>query len=1331
MRKKYFHLWLLKTNSLLLAFSLITILKINAQNNIWSLPSSYFNNVSVQGLPIGGVLGLDYQGEQAQNVHNTMQDANGNLLFFVIDGKVFDKDGYFIDEMYHSSYGTIQGGQEIAIVPDPGNCQRYYLFSSTQGNFPRPFYSILDLNLPNQWTNGRNGALENFSSGNAQVLSLPSNDWFRGRIGFAASKLRSDNSRFLFVHDGLSNIYRMRITLSGPIFDNYIINCGGEESSVQRAELELLELPNGEYKLASSSTQTSGINSPSHVFHTTLNSSGNIIPGTNQFYYFYNTTGYSVNATYPFGLEFSPNGNYLYVVHNVTPNHPNPIEYIDVSTNISYPIVVSGQSDFQRTQIEIGKDNKLYFATNNRLATLSNPNTPAAANWNNSAHLITYNQTLDYAGPQFVSSYTLPDQIDGMNYSSHFSVNTQCCISSSYYDATVFNVSSNATWTAGVSTNPFASTTGTVFIEKELIIPAGKTVTIQNMTFKFAPGAKVVVERGNGLAGGKLILDGTTFSADTRCDTNAMWLGVQVHGYNNQNQISNLTSQQGWFIMQNKSVIEHALKGAVAVKINSSSTYPYNFTSYDFNYTGGVIQARNSTFKNNRQDIEFRKYNAPNGSNNQSLFTRCVFYTTGLLNNESLYPTYHVFMHDVVGIQYYGNKFRNDTPNEYTYWKQGWGIYSVDAQYFVNAACNNNTIPCTNIEPNEFSSLYFGIRALSGNGLKTLKVDQSEFTNNYFGIYLGGPDFATITRNKFEVYRSAAPNQTFNTYGLYLNGCSAYTVEENTYSEFNDPFVSTNGNSYGIIVNNSGPSNNTIYRNDFFNLKVGGQSQNINSVFYNPGDENPNNVGLQWKCNNFIKDIYEADLAVTSGRIAFQQGYCVSPVTQPLNAIKSPAGNRFSHSTFDPQNDFAANNSVLEFNYSHHADVITTPLYYNTAIIAPQQCFNSTYPVYYNYSNSCPSKIKNGITLHTTLKEKSDSLKLVISSLENQVDAGNTNNLLNIISTLSTTEVKNELLAASPYLSEQVLIAYMTVNPPVEYLEQIIIANSPVSDSITALLNSMSLPEETLSEINNAQSGVSAMTYLLNETGYFKSERNGLIDERIRLLINDTLISNPLDSIAIILNEESIEIRKKQLCDTYIAKGDSINTSITRDSLVTEFGYDNYIKMADLYQLLREEPSSCYALNTNLNIKQEVEYVAYDQDDRINSVKGEALLSVSFDSLFLAVIEPLATIGSGLRMKGNNSDLQSDKVNFLTIFPNPSNGESQVILELKEINGVHLENTSIEVFTISGQIVANYRFNDMSNQVFINPDKLTPGIYIVKLYDKDEVIESQKLIINY
>lgn len=1325
-----------------------TINTVQAQNNVWSLAPNYYTTGTPIGLPQGLNPGFDYSGQNASNVHNAMQDANGNLLFFMVDDQIFDKDGYLIDYVYSNNV-AVKGTAEIAFVPDPANCQKYYIIAAGRVNYAvgvsdkLPYLAILDLSQPNTYYPTRFGALEYTSTGTASsIASITPNftgwnqsDAKQGGCFVAASKVRSDNSRLVFISNG-NGIFRYKIDNNGFNYDNYFLPWGPSQfNQIQmRGEMELVELSNGNYRIAAPFVYEYFLDSKIAVFTAELNSSGNLIAGTNNLLFFTYTNN-DVFRPFIHGLEFSPNGNILYITHDNSSLHPNTFEYYDFNNSGAgvQPLNVPNALDFKSSQVELGKDGKLYLATNNRLATLSNPNNPNVSNWNNNAQTVNY--SFNYEGvstPDYnLKTYILPDQIDGMDYVSHFFANTQCCLINSYFNAEVFTASTNATWAPGAGTNPFSSVSGTVLIEKELIIPAGKTITIQNMIFQFAPGAKVTIERGTGtgaLSGGKLILNNTTFTVDNRCDINAMWLGVQVHGYNNQAQGTYANSQQGWLIMNNGSVIEHAMKGAVAVKINNSLTYPYNFTGYDFSYTGGIIRATNSTFKNNRQDVEFRKY-LPS-LNNLSYFTNCEFITDGLLNNPALYPTYHVQLNEVVGISFNGNTFQNLTPQLYAYWKQGMGIYSADAQLFVNARCTSPTYPCTSFDPNIFQDLYFGIRALAGNSTRTLKVDKNNFINNYFGIYLGAVDFATVTKNTFEVYRSSAPNITFQTYGLYMNACTGYTVQENSFTEFNDPLVSASGNTYGIIVNNSGLSDNEIYKNNFNNIKIGGQSQNINSVAYNPSAAYPNNVGLRWKCNAFTNDIYQADLSITSGRIAYQQGFVINPVIDPINALKSPAGNRFSHSTFDLQNDIAANNFVLPFTYTHHADLVTTPIYYNPLVVSPQMSFNATYPVYYDNTKSCPSKIKSSVILSAVaLKFQSDSLKQVIALKENLIDGGNTNYLLNAIATQSSGDVKNALMAASPYLSEEVLIAYLNTNPPVGNVHQVIVANSPVSEDVKNAVASLNLPKGIKTQINNVQSGTSAMKYLYNEIYFASTERNSIIDERIRLFLNDTIVLNPLDSVAQILKNENRELRKKQLCDTYISKGDTLLSAQTRDSISTHYGYDNYVKLADLQIEMRNMSSSCYIINTDQIIRQEIELVAYDQTDRINAIKGEALLAFALDSMFLAVVEPLYEVGSGLRM-AQDDDSQAeilDKESSLSIYPNPSNGT--------EVNIVYsgtesLENVAIEIYNLSGILVANYQMKQKSNVVTVLTNILNSGVYFVKLYSEKQLVETKKLIIN-
>jgi hypothetical protein len=53
-----------------------------SQNSLWSLPGNYLTPAQLQPLPTG-----NYTGAPAQFAHNAMHDAQGNLLFFVVDGR--------------------------------------------------------------------------------------------------------------------------------------------------------------------------------------------------------------------------------------------------------------------------------------------------------------------------------------------------------------------------------------------------------------------------------------------------------------------------------------------------------------------------------------------------------------------------------------------------------------------------------------------------------------------------------------------------------------------------------------------------------------------------------------------------------------------------------------------------------------------------------------------------------------------------------------------------------------------------------------------------------------------------------------------------------------------------------------------------------------------------------------------------------------------------------------------------------------------------------------------------------------------------------------------
>ncbi|MDX1651619.1 MAG: T9SS type A sorting domain-containing protein [Brumimicrobium sp.] len=1337
----------------------------NPGNNLWTFPPNQFDqvNLSIAPLPQGPDIG-DYDGAPSQNSHNIIRDMDGNIRFFVVDNRVFDSEGRLINVMQNLST-EVKGGAETLIVPDPNNCQRYYIFAIGRTDYTTlsnkvPFYSILDFSLPNA-----NPLVEgdlligSFGSTSFNIVDMTPNFYEsfgalrQGNVFFASSEKRCDNSYLIYISTE-EGIHKYILDDNGFNYDNHYIEYSlavPNSEMLTRSGMSLRELSNGNFRIAVAHQAfgpNQGDNAGIGVFTAQLDNNGNLISSSEQTMFLEDDCLPSCYNSRAFvhGLEFSPGGNILYVTHHTNSNHPNPLEYFDFDNPGSgdlQPLNVQNANEFKMSQMEIDIDGDLVLVTEERIAALGNPNTPDPNYWNPAKIQFVNDylpndeshQSTTIAEFRGLSSYIFPQQVAGMDYTEHLTSNLACL------GITDNNI--NQVWSPGVSNNPFGSSNGDVYIDGDLIIPAGSYIQIKDMNFYFTPGSKLIVERGNGsLRGARLtLIRNTTLTVDTECFIDAMWNGVQVQGYSNLNQDLSTSGKQGWFRMYNNSKIEHAYIGVATTIYSSQSAYPYRPGLGQSGSTGGIIEISNSTFHNNERDILLSGYIAPNGLDNRFSVTNTEFNTDGVLNDPSAYPIAHVTTFNNVGVKLFGNDYINYTPDLYSFNRQGIGVLSFNSQIKIKARCAGLVpvgTPCTNFDQSFFRDLTFGVYSFSSITGRKTTVDRSIFKNNYFGILLGNIDYAEVTRNEFEVYRSAAPNETFATYGVYLYSCDGYQVEENNFTEYNDPIVTSSGNSHGVIVNNSGFGDNEIYRNDFANIKIGGQSQNINSEPYDFSSPYPNNTGLRWKCNDFSQDIYEADLAVASGRIAYQQGFCTSPNFDLIEAVQSPAGNRFSHSTFTTQNDIAVNDDpnlnpqILPFEYSHHADNITTPLYFNTDFVTTSSCFNTANQVNYDETNSCPSEITDlsgttGVLPFLNLfKSRLDSLKEVISSKEALIDDNRTQELLSIIQTEDDGVVKNTLLAVSPYLSDEVLIAYINSNPPSGHLNQVIQANSPLSAAVLAALDNINIPNGIANQINSVQGGESERDYLITSINYDKTERSLMLDKIIRLVLEDTIMPGRLDTVAVLLKYESEQRRKEHLCDVYLCNRDTVKFEDTRSNLETEFGLTNFIRIAGMNDII-SKGTGVYCTDTlriNSNLRQEVEDVAYDPNDRINAVHGEALLSALGDSLYYPIVEPLF-VNTGNKMMANENDkLSSQILTEMKLYPNPSKGSIVNV----EIDGEVYSNPKVEVIDLTGKRVADYSFD--KNKVKISTSNLKAGIYFVKLNDEGRYIETQKLIVQ-
>ena len=270
-------------------------------------------------------------------------------------------------------------------------------------------------------------------------------------------------------------------------------------------------------------------------------------------------------------------------------------------------------------------------------------------------------------------------------------------------------------------------------------IKTGGTLTIESKIF-LDEHVKLVINQG-----GKLIINGghlTTF-----CDD--LWQGIELWGNKDESQY--ISGAQGKVVLENGAVIENALNAIRTIKSLGDIDGDGN-EDYDWAYTGGIVQANNAIFRNNKNGIWLGSYHnshpfteAP--MSNVGYIKNCTFETTSEYIDISNPPYEFIGLYDVDGISIYGNTFRN-TNTDYT----GNGIMSYDANYNVKPLCISPIYPCTEYQPNTFENLYYGIYADNSNNFIPVTINGNNFNNNFRSITLKNINNATITKNNFDIF---------------------------------------------------------------------------------------------------------------------------------------------------------------------------------------------------------------------------------------------------------------------------------------------------------------------------------------------------------------------------------------------------------------------------------------------------------------------------------------------------------------------------------------------------------------------------------------------------
>lgn len=519
----------------------------------------------------------------ATQVANGVYDSGNNLVFYIADNKVYDYNNTLL--------GTIiTGGAEVIIVPfgtndTITNCQRKYNIFSTWGgvnSITGLYRAVVDMNSLSvtTWTNALvevqfNGG-ENTEFG-AIALGLPHGVDQERYLYFMAG-----SGTLTLGPSGSGQIHKVIVnndgTVTVPVNTSQIYPTTPLDNDGSRIFSRELELSADGKWLAWASyvkgNYGGGFPTQQRYHYLALDGNGDAdvtayganvyqefnIPGAN---YNLSTSGFR-------GVEFYQNGNTTKLFVGAGTDGIYSVDVaIPYNTSQSPYQIGSSNPDYGFSQIELAYNGNMYASsTSNTQVGAFDPFNPTPVILGTPTSFLFTNPpkadyTLGGVNPNS-TLYTLPDQIDGQDYSSITpSVAPQVVTTHTlnYPDNT--NTNQSTTWSYGTSNNPLGVSVP-IHVTGELRIRQNSNLTISGMTLKFSPEAKVIVEPGSTLT----LTDGTLLTSnymEDPCNVAYTWQGVEVWG-SQSNQSQNIMPLAVGKLIMNNSTIEYAICGARAQK---------------------------------------------------------------------------------------------------------------------------------------------------------------------------------------------------------------------------------------------------------------------------------------------------------------------------------------------------------------------------------------------------------------------------------------------------------------------------------------------------------------------------------------------------------------------------------------------------------------------------------------------------------------------------------------------------------------------------------------------------------------------------------------------
>ncbi len=354
--------------------------------NKWILNPTEIDFDAGTATPLTWPVGYPY------TVENTAYDADGKVMFYIQDMNVYDANGTGVGSL---PVGTSSGTgytypsilHEIAIVPVPGTCNRFYAIYCLNrvfvGNALK--HAIIVVNA--------NGTIS--VSTDTQVLATNSGN--SGAIAVTTA-FAPGGDRKLYWVSGYGGVFEYDITSSGITLNDVEVGYDPLDPEGKTFHAIEAEISRDRQKLIW--VEKDG------AYYRDINAMEGDV------------SIFELNKRSMWGIEFNAEEDGFYVSTETNQGGITGGIYHYTSFTPGIPTLVSNTSDYTRTLIEKGKDGNFYAVNYNGVLGSFTGNGSASGAFNNltvySSQFNGFLGSLDY--------YKLPDQIDGEDYNYFYGV---------------------------------------------------------------------------------------------------------------------------------------------------------------------------------------------------------------------------------------------------------------------------------------------------------------------------------------------------------------------------------------------------------------------------------------------------------------------------------------------------------------------------------------------------------------------------------------------------------------------------------------------------------------------------------------------------------------------------------------------------------------------------------------------------------------------------------------------------------------------------------------------------------------------------------------------